>query len=50
MWPYKPISDQSLTGGGRGGREKEDRDTGYLKGNPDSQFTQEIRHVPRYDP
>jgi hypothetical protein len=27
----------------RRGREKKDKDTGYLKGNPDSHFQQEIR-------
>jgi hypothetical protein len=27
----------------RRGREKKDKDTGYLKGNLDSQFRQEIR-------
>jgi hypothetical protein len=27
----------------RRGREKKDKDTGYLKGNPDSKFQQEIR-------
>jgi hypothetical protein len=27
----------------RTGREKKDKDTGYLKGNTDSQFQQEIR-------
>jgi hypothetical protein len=27
----------------RKGRGKKDKDTGYLKGNPDSQFQQEIR-------
>jgi hypothetical protein len=27
----------------RRGREKKDKDIGYLKGNPDSQFQQEIR-------
>jgi hypothetical protein len=27
----------------RRGREKKDKDTGYLKGNLDSQFQQEIR-------
>jgi hypothetical protein len=26
-----------------GEREKKDRDTGYLKGNPDYQFPEEIR-------
>jgi hypothetical protein len=27
----------------RRGKEKKDKDTGYLKGNPKSQFPQEIR-------
>jgi hypothetical protein len=34
----------------RRGREKTDKDTGYLKGNLDSQFQQEIRQCLRYDP
>jgi hypothetical protein len=41
MWPYRPISDQALEEGEEEG--KKDRDTGYLKENPNSQFPQEIR-------
>jgi hypothetical protein len=40
MWPYRPISNRALRGGGGG---EKDRDTGYLKGNPNFQFPQEIR-------
>jgi hypothetical protein len=41
MWPYRPISDWALR---RGGGEKERKtDARYLKGNPNSQFPQEIR-------
>jgi hypothetical protein len=48
MWPYRSVSDWALTGGGEGGRRH--KDTGYLKGNLDSQFQQEIRQCLRYDP
>jgi hypothetical protein len=40
MWPYRPVPDWRRR---RRGREKTDKDTGYLKGNPDSKFQQEVR-------
>jgi hypothetical protein len=41
MWSYRLISDWALRG--VRGRGEKDRDTGYLNGNPNSQFSQEIR-------
>jgi hypothetical protein len=46
MWPYRPISEQALKERREEVGGKKDRDTGYLKRNPNSQFPQEFRQSP----